>query len=77
MTLRSGAFDVDDLVHVYAPPNLRSVMPGNKVMLRSGGPELTVISSTEDNAIVNYIDDDGKLVKLEFPLVCLTCYGAK
>lgn len=74
--MKHGEFLESDLVKVYAPPNLRSVMPGNRVMLRSGGPEMIVVDSDGDNATMNY-EIDGNLVSLTLPLACLTCFGAK
>ena len=72
--MNSGFFNESDLVKVYAPPNLFSVMPGNLVMLRSGGPKM----------IVDYQDDAGMAVcswavngtrhTHLFDLKCLTCY---
>ena len=75
--MSSETFHIDDLVLCYAPPNLRSVMPGNRVMLRSGGHEM----------VVDYVDKDGLAVcswsvnnerhTYSFDLRMLTCYGAK
>lgn len=78
MKIESGKFDPSDLVPVYALPNLRSVMPGNKVMLRSGGPEMTVSDvDAAGNAICSWLNSDGVLEHRSFQLECLTCYGAK
>ena len=73
-----GTFSVSDLVQVYAPANLHSVMPGNKVMLRSGGPEMTVYDTAPNgDALCQWMGAANKLQSAAFPLVCLTCYGAK
>lgn len=70
-------FDNSRLVACYAPPNLRSVMPGNKVMLRSGGPEMTVCDINElGQALCQWLDGE-RIVISAFDLECLTCYGAK
>jgi len=65
-----------DLIPVYAPPNLLSVMPGNKVMLRSGSPCMTVSIAEEGRAYCQW-EEDGKLSGDWFDLRCLTCYGAQ
>ena len=70
-------FNIDQLVVCYAPPNLREVEPGNKVMLRSGGPEMTVCDTNAlGQAICQWMGPDG-LERATFDLECLTCYGAK
>ncbi|MDQ2822053.1 MAG: DUF2158 domain-containing protein [Pseudomonadota bacterium] len=75
--MNEARFNVSDLAHCYAPPNLRSVMPGNKVMLRSGGPEMTVCDMNEQGqALCQWMDGD-RMVANAFSLECLTCYGAK
>lgn len=75
---RSESFNESNLVKVYAPPNLHSVMPGNQVMLRSGGPRMTVYDvAANGDALVSYVDDEGRLHRGQFKLLCLTCYGAK
>lgn len=52
-------------------------MPGNKVMLRSGGPEMTVCDmSAQGQALCQWMDGD-RMVSNAFDLECLTCYGAK
>lgn len=75
--MESGEFDENDLVRCYALPNLLSVMAGNKVMLRSGGPEM-IVAGTDINgyAICHWIEN-GVLQKHTFQLACLTCYGAR
>ncbi len=75
--LKSAVFDRTQLISCYAPPNLRSVMPGNRVMLRSGGPEM-IVSGVDDKgrAICQWLSH-GKLEREAFDLECLTCYGAK
>lgn len=50
--MNTGFFDVSQLVICYAPPNLRSVMSGNRVMLRSGGPEMTVCDVDADGRAI-------------------------
>lgn len=75
--MRTGTFPVDQLVQCYAPPNLRSVMPGNRVMLRSGGPEMTVCDTLDNgDALVQWMSG-GALQSHAFPLECLTCFGAR
>lgn len=77
-SMNQGIFELSQLVICYAPPNLREVMPGNRVMLRSGGPEMTVCDTdAEGRAIVQWMTDEGLLVKDVFDLECLTCYGAR
>jgi uncharacterized protein YodC (DUF2158 family) len=76
--MNEGTFSAEDLVACYAPPNLRSVMPGNKVMLRSGGPEMIVTGVDAGGyAICVWPNDAGILQRRAFALECLTCYGAK
>jgi len=76
--MNHGTFDVNDLIQVYSPPSLGSVMPGNQVMLISGGPCMTVCDTDpEGRAICQWMDNDGVLQSYPFPLECLTCYGAK
>lgn len=76
--MHSDVFPLDQLIVCYAPPNLRSVMPGNRVMLRSGGPEMTVCDTDDQGrAIVQWIGNDGQLEQYAFDLECLTCYGAR
>lgn len=77
MALETGTFSADELIHCYSPPNLLSVMPGNRVMLRSGGPEMIVMDNRPDNHALCMWEGDGKLHTAEFDLRCLTCYGAK
>lgn len=72
-----GLFDSSQLVICYAPPNLRSVMPGNRVMLRSGGPEMTVCDTDAQGMAVCQWMSGGRLERAAFPLECLTCYGAR
>ena len=74
--LNEEDFHADDLVACYAPPNLRSVMPGNRVMLRSGGPEMIVTRQIDDDIAEVRWGADGEYISL-FLLACLTCYGAK
>lgn len=75
--LEHGNFKEDDLIVCYSPPNLLSVMPGNRVMLRSGGPEMIVVEQIgNDKAKVKWQDTDGWFAHI-FDLACLTCYGAK
>lgn len=75
--METGTFRADDLILCYSPPNLLSVMPGNRVMLRSGGPEMIVMENLPDNHALCMWDDGGILRRMEFDLRCLTCYGAK
>ncbi|HEX8615654.1 MAG TPA: hypothetical protein VF800_30600 [Telluria sp.] len=73
----TGTFNAADLVKCYAPPNLHSVMPGNRVMLRSGGSEMTVCDTLSNgDALCQWISA-GVLQSASFPLVCLTCFGAR
>jgi uncharacterized protein YodC (DUF2158 family) len=75
--MHSKVFDARNLVPCYAPPNLRSVMPGNKVMLRSGGPRMTVSDvDAQGRAICQWMAG-GVLHSHAFDLECLTCYGAQ
>lgn len=77
--MQRGVFDASELVKVFSRPNLHSVMPGNKVMLRSGGPRMIVRETTEDgkSAVCDWDDDGGVRQTHTFALVCLTCYGAE
>ena len=75
--MRTESFDARQLVVCYAPPNLRSVMPGNRVMLRSGGPEMTVCDvDGKGRAFCQWVVD-GELRNHAFELECLTCFGAR
>ena len=69
------------MVECYAPPNLLSVMPGNRVMLRSGGPEMIVIKQIGDTMAEVMWEvwngNDDRTATHIFYLSCLTCYGAK
>lgn len=79
--MNRGTFDASDLVASYAPPNLLSVMPGNKVMLRSGGPEMTVCDVTPNGmAVCQYMGEYKGIAELKQIVIspsCLTCFGAK
>lgn len=75
--MSAGTFDAKDLIIAYAPPNLRSVMPGNRVMLRSGGPEMTVCDTDAQGMAVCQWMRCERLERSTFPLECLTCYGAR
>lgn len=43
---------------------------GDVVHLRSGSPDLTVIDLTEENATVEWVNDDNILDKWTFPAGC-------
>jgi uncharacterized protein YodC (DUF2158 family) len=58
-SLQHGVFRHDELIRVYAPPNLHSVMPGNKVMLRSGGPCMIVDSVIDKEHAYCSWDENG------------------
>ena len=73
----SGTFDTSQLIICYAPPNLLSVMPGNRVMLRSGGPEMTVCDTDSAGRAICQWLVDGELRSYPFYLECLTCFGAR
>ena len=75
--MHSETFDASKLVTCYAPPNLGSVMPGNRVMLRSGGPEMTVCDVDEKGRAVCQWLISGQLRSHAFDLECLTCFGAR
>lgn len=75
--MQTGIFAADDLIRCYAPPNLRSVMPGNRVMLRSGGPEMTVSDIDNQGRAVCQWMAQGALHTDAFDLECLTCFGAR
>jgi uncharacterized protein YodC (DUF2158 family) len=77
MGMNTSTLDARDLIQCYAPPNLRSVMPGNKVMLRSGGPEMTVCDTLPNGDAWCQWMADGVLHDAPFPLECLTCFGAR
>jgi uncharacterized protein YodC (DUF2158 family) len=77
MRLTTTTFNEEDLVRCYAPPNLLSVMPGNHVMLRSGGPCMIVEDTNEKGEVIcSWLDDSDKHT-MPFPLTMLTCFGAK
>jgi uncharacterized protein YodC (DUF2158 family) len=81
MSLNTGQFNVGDLVKVFALPNLYSVEPGNKVMLRSGGPCMIVYDSYQNlndwwSAKVRWDDEEGKTWDMDYDLRMLTCWGA-
>ena len=77
--MKVGVFDINDLVVVYAPPNLYSVMPGNAVMLRSGGPKMIVDYTIGDRvgdkheAVCSWTVNGIRQTHV-FDLRCLTCY---
>ncbi|MBZ2208491.1 YodC family protein [Massilia soli] len=75
--MNHGVFHQKDLIACYATPNLRSVMPGNRVMLRSGGPEMTVAGTDSQGRAICQWMSGGVLQSLSFDLECLTCYGAR
>ena len=75
--MHSASFSANDLARCYAPPNLRSVMPGNRVMLRSGGPEMIVSDVDEQGRAVCMWDGGAKVERMAFDLECLTCFGAR
>jgi uncharacterized protein YodC (DUF2158 family) len=75
--LTTAVFTGDDLIRCYAPPNLREVMPGNRVMLRSGGPEMIVCDVPIAGQATCQWLQDGQLMSHVFALECLTCFGAK
>jgi uncharacterized protein YodC (DUF2158 family) len=75
--MRSDTFHASELVICYAPPNLRSVMPGNRVMLRSGGPEMTVCDVDDTGRAICQWMVEGTLCYNLFDLECLTCFGAR
>lgn len=75
--MRTQTYETRDLIRCYAPPNLRSVMPGNRVMLRSGGPEMTVADTDAEGRAVCQWMADGVLHTDVFDLECLTCFGAR
>lgn len=89
MKQHTGSYHPDDLVKVYRPPSLYSVWAGNKVVCVSwaGGPQMTVC---EDVNMIDHRDaaphtvevlcmyeQDGVVHKGHFPLITLTCWGAK
>lgn len=75
--MKNGMFEARELITCYAPPNLLSVMPGNRVMLRSGGPEMTVADTDENGRAICQWLGNGALHTEPFDLECLTCFGAK
>ncbi len=75
--MREGIFDASQLVICYAPPNLRFVMACNRVMLRSGGPEMTVCDMDAGGRAICQWLVDGELRIPPFYLECLTCFSAR
>lgn len=75
--MNTDAFETSQLIACYAPPSLRSVMPGNRVMLRSGGPEMVVCDVDADGRAVCQWLADGDLRSAKFDLECLSCFGAR
>jgi len=68
-------FNKDNLIKVYSFPNLRSVSPGNKVMLRSGGTKMIVDYPIDEFTCMCSYEEDSKYVQEIFDLRCLTCWG--
>lgn len=77
MSIESQIYSADSLVRCYAPPSLLEVMPGNRVMLRSGGPEMIVWDVPVPGQAKCQWMQDGQLQSHLFALECLTCFGAK
>lgn len=75
--MQTATFPHNQLIGCYAPANLRSVMPGNRVMLRSGGPEMIVADVDGDGRAVCQWMDGAVLQREVFDLECLTCFGAR
>lgn len=73
----TSTYNADDLTVCYAPPSLREAMPGNRVMLRSGGPEMIVCDVPAAGQANCQWMQDGQLLSQVFALECLTCFGAK
>ena len=69
-SLNVECFRAQDL---YGPASLGKV--GNKVMLRSGGPRMTV-TVVYGNWVRCRWGDNGEYSQI-FSLDCLTCYGAE
>ena len=74
--MQTGMFSAADLVKCYAPPNPGQVMQGNRVMLRSGGPEMTAMDVRGDDVLCMY-RDGRRIVRHWFDRRTLTCYGAR
>lgn len=49
-----------------------TVNPGDVVMLKSGGQPLTVVSTSDDEAVCLWIGDEGDLFRETIPLIALT-----
>ena len=81
MELRTGIFNEKDLVKCYRPPRLAECYPGNKVMLASGGPCMTVVEQVGDIVEVMWETRVSKIRTItnreKFDIRILTCYGAK
>ncbi len=54
----------------------KEVMAGNKVILRSGGPEMIVAETDGERALCQWMIGTTLQAEL-FLLTCLTCYGAR
>jgi hypothetical protein len=79
MVMHTESFNGNDLMLVYTTPSLATAYPGNKVMLKSGSPKMTVCYVKEDKttAVVQWLDDNKQIITDEFPLIVLTCWGAE
>jgi len=53
-----------------------SIKPGNVVLLKSGGPSMTVVSVDEDEIGCVWIGDDGELFRETFPPIALDLAGS-
>ena len=76
MNINRGESKEKGLAESHGPASLGKVWPGNKVMLRSGGPKMTVIKQWNDHEALCEWGDDGEYREFFF-LACLTCYGAE
>lgn len=56
-------FPADELVKVPAP--------NRPVVLKSGGPVMDLETIDGDNGLCSWFDDEGKISRAVFPLVCL------
>jgi uncharacterized protein YodC (DUF2158 family) len=63
VSLHRKSFSLDDLVRI--PP------PEHPVVLKSGGTLMNLVSVEGDNALCEWYEDNGKLARAVFPLVCL------
>lgn len=78
---KSQTYSLNGLTKCYRPPRLAECYPGNKVMLASGGPCMTVTEQVGDIVHVMWTNRVSPIrcvtIREKFNINTLTCYGAK